>query len=695
MHRTSRYTGTICSAWLAAGCWLLVATPCQAQTAWPRITAVSPAGGQRGTTVELTVSGIHMGRGTALLFEGGGLAVESVTPQPAAAPSPPKPGEKPAEPPKNPEGKLVARVRIAADAEPGVRALRVLTPLGPSNLARFAVGQWPETAEREPNNSRDQAQEVHFPITVNGRLDPAEDVDCFRFHAEAGRTLLFEVAADRLGSPLDSFLSLQDGAGRELAVNDDGDGCAKDSLLTFNVPGTGDYFLTLRDLNYHGGSDHFYRLTMGEIPLVTAIFPPGGLPGSTVSLALIGMNLGAAPTIPVSIPADAPSGGLPMALSLPNGASNPVTLAVGEKDLSGPELMEAEPNDAPAQAQRLPVPATVNGRICPASASAGPDVDCYRFQAAKGEKLVLEILAHRFGSPFDSFLSVRDVSGKELAMNDDAVGKDSRLELTAPENGEYIARISDLQERGGPSYTYRFSITPASPDFRLSFTPDRLAIGRGGRVPVRVRAERLQGFTGEIALEVTGLPKGATVVGPSRIRAGREETYLVLAAGADAPLQAAPFGVSGAAVAGARSLHHTAQGMEELGQDDPKTLRPAPLTMAATAEAPDLIVTTSPDPLTLSPGKSVEIAVKVERRNGFTGKIPLEVLGLPEGVSADTPDIGENKTEAKISLKAEKKAAPGDSEIVVTARSAGEDAAPVPHAAAPIILTIASAGAAS
>jgi hypothetical protein len=121
--------------------------------------------------------------------------------------------------------------------------------------------------------------------------------------------------------------------------------------------------------------------------------------------------------------------------------------------------------------------------------------------------------------------------------------------------------------------------------------------------------------------------------------------------------------------------------------------RPLPLATAAVAEPPDLIVTTTTDPLTLTPGKSVEIALKVERKNGFKGKIPLAVLGLPDGVTADTPEIAENKTEAKITLKAEEKAAPGEREIVVTARSAGEEQAPAPHAAAPIMLKIASSGA--
>src|SRR6266581_2685797 len=52
--------------------------PTAAQTALPRINQISPIGAQRGATIELTVTGVNVGRGTALLFEGTGLSVESV-----------------------------------------------------------------------------------------------------------------------------------------------------------------------------------------------------------------------------------------------------------------------------------------------------------------------------------------------------------------------------------------------------------------------------------------------------------------------------------------------------------------------------------------------------------------------------------------------------------------------------------------
>ena len=343
-----------------------------------------------------------------------------------------------------------------------------------------------------------------------------------------------------------------------------------------------------------------------------------------------------------------------------------------------------------APAQRDVTLVMVNGRICPTGAASGPDVDCYRFRAEKGRTLVLEVFARRYGSELDSLLAVTDAAGKELAVNDDAVGKDSRLEFTPPESGEYIARISDLQERGGPNYPYRLSITLAQPDFRLSFTPDRLAVGQGGRVPLTVTAERLNGCDGEIALNMSGLPNGVSALGPPRIRPGRQTAAVVLTASPNAAIQASLFHVTGAAVIDGKTVHRTAQALEEMVRNDERTTHPARLPAVAVAEPPDMVVTAAPDRLTLSPGKTVEIGVKIERKKGFTGKVPLAVLGLPPGVTAETPDIPENKAEAKITLKAEDKAALGEADLIVVGKAVIDDQHQAPHAALPLTLVVGS-----
>jgi hypothetical protein len=669
----------------------------EAQTSWPRITSVVPGGAQRGTTVEVTISGINVGAAIGLLFEGTGITVEAVTPE---AQTPPAAGTKPADVPKNRTGKVTASLRIAPDAAPGIRALRVLTPLGPSDIGSFVVGLWPEVAEEEPNNTRAQAQSVTLPATVVGQVNPTEDVDCFRFQARAGQTLVFDVLAERMGSPLDSILSIQDASGRELALNEDANG--NDSLLAFEAPKAGEYFVIVRDLRYQGSTNHVYRLTMGEIPYVAHVFPPGGGPGEKLQLELNGYNLGKAARGSVTMPAEILSDSLPMAVTLPAGASNSVRLAVGDTG----ELTEAEPNDVPARAQTIPVPGTVCGRIFAVGGSAAvasapgtsappaSDTDCFRFRATKGQRLILEVMARRFGSELDSMLVVTDASGKEVATNDDGavvggqVTKDSRLDFTAPDTGEFVAQITDLQGRQGPGYGYLFSIRVPSGDFKLTFTPDRLAVGPGGRIPLTVTAERLFGFDGEIAIEFAGLPAGVSVVGPSRIRSGDKDENLVLTAALGSAVQTAAFRVIGVATIDGKSVRRTAQGLEEIVQNNQKSTRPVNLWTAAVTEAPELIVTVPPDKLTLPKGGSVEITVKVERKEGYKGKIPLTVIGLPNGVTATATDLADDKTEGKITLKTDNKASTGENDIVVAANVVIDNQRRVLHVAPAVTLAV-------
>jgi hypothetical protein len=462
------------------------------------------------------------------------------------------------------------------------------------------------------------------------------------------------------------------------------------------LPADGEYLLVLRDLRYRGGDRHLYRLSMGELPYVTAAFPGGGRAGESLDLDLIGFNLGTGTRARVALPSEAPPEPLARALPLPGGFSNPVSLDVDE----GPETKEAEggarttnnqqpaTNNDPSTAEPIPAPGTVSGRLL-AVGGAGSDTDCYRFRAEKGQRLLLEVAARRLGSELDSVLSVQDAAGKELAGNDDVEGggKDSRLEFTAPEAGEYVARVRDLHDRQGPGFFYRLHLT-AGPDFRLTFFPDRPAVGRGGRVPITVKASRTNGFDGEIAIEVSGLPEGVRLLGPARIRAGRGEAHLLLAAAADAPLSSAALRVTGTATVDGRTLRRPAQAQEPTGPEDNRRYRSAPLAVAAATEPPDVLVTATPETLSLEPGGSVEITVKIERRAPFEQAVPLVVLGLPPGVNAETPEIPKDKAEGKITLKAEGGASAAEADIVLAGRLRIDDQRQTFHAAAPIALKV-------
>lgn len=98
-------------------------------------------------------------------------------------------------------------------------SLDAVGSIHPLNEVKIAVGDAPEVAEHEPNDSFDAAQTVSIPVTVNGHIaggldrGKTPDEDYFRFTARKGQRLDIEVAAARLGSPLDSVIEILDAKG--------------------------------------------------------------------------------------------------------------------------------------------------------------------------------------------------------------------------------------------------------------------------------------------------------------------------------------------------------------------------------------------------------------------------------------------------------------------------------------------------
>ena len=229
----------------------------EAQTSYPMITHIAPVALQRGKATEITVEGQMDFQGVyKALFEGSGITAEIV---PAVAPNaaPPAPARK-TPPDQKPQTRSVKlKLTVAADAALGVREFRLASTLGISSIGQLVVVDDPVILENGDNNTREQANAITLPCVVSGRIEAVEDVDYFKFHAEAGQVLTFEVLCARLQDKIhdlqkhaDPMLTLFDAQGRELAANDDS--YFADPLLTFPVANTGDYTIQIRDAKYDG-----------------------------------------------------------------------------------------------------------------------------------------------------------------------------------------------------------------------------------------------------------------------------------------------------------------------------------------------------------------------------------------------------------------------------------------------------------
>jgi hypothetical protein len=692
-----------------------------AQTAPPTLERVSPTGAQRGKAVTIEIQGSNIAGATRLIFSEPGLSstITAIKEVPIEKPMIAK-GVVRTDAPIDDKAKkyaLTATVTIAPDVPHGVHAFRLYTPLGVSNLLRFAVSALPELLEHEPNDAG-APQKVTLPGTLVGALATAGDVDAYEFHARAGEDMVFQVVARPIGSRLDSVIRVRDAHGKVIAENNDLD-LNRDSLLTSRFAETGAYVLTVEDIEHGGAKNGYaYRIHAGALSHITSLFPLQPPPG------------------PVT------------------------TRKLAELARYG-EVPDKEPNDDLGAAQKLAIPSTVIGRIqaveaAGAARSGRIDQDVFRFSARKGQTLIFEVTAQQLGSPLDSIVEVLSADGRvvpravlrslaqtevalndpdsnrrsiriaawnEIAINDylligdellqveampthpdddirlkgfrgvrtalldtsprnhsvgEAVykvevhppgarlepngmpmaridyvnddggsrfgGKDSRLHFQAPADGEYFVRLRDVRGMEGERFAYRLTVREPAPDFDVTFDPKSFNVPRGGRVSVTVTADRRDGFDGPIDVELGNLPPGLTATA-GQIPAGADTTVLMVAAAEDASFE----GVKATArsMSGKEVEVPGLAGLKLAGRatiDGRQVTRHAeitePIAGVALAPRPDLVVTTGTRQIEVVAGQQVALTVAIERHNGFTARVPISVMNLPHGVRVD--DIGLN-----------------------------------------------------
>jgi len=235
-------------------------------------------------------------------------------------------------------------------------------------------------------------------------------------------------------------------------------------------------------------------------------------------------------TLAVTIEPDAKPGPQQLRLATPLGLSNPVVFSVGQlpevieqDEVSIPEPMPNRargpaPNRAPNQvvgevpaplpipadtAQIVTLPAIINGRIVPSEVRGGQgaprqpnqylpgDVDRYRFQARKGQELVVAVsardlmpyLADAVPGWFQATVALFDAGSHELAYDDDyRFQPDPVLRYRVPADGEYTIEIKDALYRGREDFVYRIAVG------ELPFVTSIFPLGGPARTKTMVQA---------------------------------------------------------------------------------------------------------------------------------------------------------------------------------------------------------------
>lgn len=652
------YVGILVAIWLVS--------TSDGQQSYPMLMGLEPVAAQVGTTSDHIVKSRYtMEDAYEVLVSGEGVVGEVVQSETEADDKKPTSRES-----------LTVRFSVAPDAIPGVRDFRVATPTGISTIGQVVIALDPVVVESGDNNTMAKANAVELPATICGRIERAEDVDCFQFHAEAGEAICFHVRCMRLQDRIhdlqqhaDPMLSIRNAAGSIIAAADNV--FAADPFVSHTFEEAGDYFLELRDVRYQGNQYWGYCIEANRRPLVRTIFPLAISKNSDQPVELIGEALGELSHSLVSLGANGGSGIRAGLVSLGENVMQPIHVVVTDRSTQQERFDRS--NDSIDSSQPITVPGGVNGRI-----EREGDLDYYQFEARKGQRLTLEVMARRAGSSLDPHVRILNESGVQQQLSDDArLGKrnfaDSLIEnWTVPADGKYLIEIRDVHLRGGLSFVYFLEVSISEPHFQLFADTDKTPLTPGTSGVVYVRAEKKNGFAGEVQLQVDGLPEGVTATCGKILAGKHQDGCIVFTAAPNAEPIATPVRIGGVATVDGgdsqRQITETATVYQETYlPGGGRGHWPVGTHVVSVGNRGDITrVSLSTSELTLSRGTSASIDVEIERAEGFDKNVTLEVVykhlntvygdPLPQGVSLDNSAskvlLTGGETSGKITLKA-------------------------------------------
>lgn len=229
------------------------------------------------------------------------------------------------------------------------------------------------------------------------------------------------------------------------------------------------------------------------------------------------------------------------------------------------------------------------------------------------------------------------------------LGTDSRVRFTAPADGDYLARVSDVRGQGGEQYKYQLIVRRPRPGFEVRLVDKDRTISAGSGKEFSVIANRKDEFAGEIRLHVTGLPPGFHVTSPLTIEADQTTAFGTVTADSDAPAPTAENSkqakLIATAIIGGREVKQKPLdfGVIKLAAKPKLLVQVLPAANQQRAGIGRQHSSEKPVELFIAPGQTIAAVVKLER-NGFDGdvKFGTEFAGrnLPHGVYVD--NIGLN-----------------------------------------------------
>lgn len=514
--------------------------------------------------------------------------------------------------------------------------LRIKTT-APASLPRGAYDVWLTTDHGETARMKVHADDLpatvskpeHFkdgafaitqlPASLWGKLVETGQQDVYQITVKAGEELVFDLAVKQVGSTaLSPRLEILDPSLNVLALNRGLDP-GSDPFIAWKAPTDGSYLVRVSNTTLDGSATHLYRLTMGALPYVTGWQPLTSTIEIESTVTLIGHHLeGIAPIVikPGStglLPVPLPAGNIRYRVNPSQHVSKL------------PHAVEVEPNHEVNNAQAIPVPSTVHGRLF--SDNLHGDADHYVMEAKKGESWIIETLAAMAGSPADTKVEVLDEKGQPVPRLLLQSVRDSYNNFRSVDANNPDIRLQNWEEMELNEYVYFNGDIMKT--FRMPRGPDSgfLFYATDGK-----RRSYFDTSTTSHALD--------------------EACYTVIPHPLGTPL--VPNGLP------VFTLHYANddEGTRKLGRDsrliftspadgryiirvtDTRGLSGERLvySLIVRQPAPDFTLAVDTNKITAIPARaSIGFAVKADRLDGFEGTIRVDIANVPDGYYASSP----------------------------------------------------------
>lgn len=299
-------------------------------------------------------------------------------------------------------------------------------------------------------------------------------------------------------------------------------------------------------------------------------------------------------------------------------------------DQPSQSIDESEPNDNPAQASVVQIPATIKGVINAtaddSSNTSSVDVDMFRFSANAGEAWGFEVKAARNKSPLDSKLEILDSDGNRIERVRLQAVRDSYITFRGINSDTRDCRLHNWEEMDVNQLLYlngevvQLWLWPRGPDSGFQFYPQTGK--RIGLFDTTANSHALQ----EPCYIVEPHPPGAELI-PNGLPVFpiyyENDDDALRQLGSDSRLNfTAPakgdYFVRVSDVRGASG--------EDFKYE--LTARPA---------KPDFKLSLQGDKLTIPAGSGKEFRLMASRLDGFDGEIQVAVENVPEGFEISQP----------------------------------------------------------